>query len=145
MLKIKKTSFYLLDFISSLQVFTDTEGIYTYTYEAEKNEQCLVCSQKPKEMIVNNFDIKLKDLIELLCTRKDLQMKNPALTGNIDGKSKTLYLHSIPSIEERTRKNLALSLSELGLQEGSQIIVADETTPNSIIFQLKSSMVISNE
>lgn len=94
-------------------------------------------------MIVDNFDIKLKDLIELLCTKKDLQMKNPALTSNIDGKSKTLYLHSIPSIEEKTRKNLTLTLSELGLQEGSEVIVADETTPNSITIKLKTSMIIS--
>lgn len=94
-------------------------------------------------MVVDSFNIKLKDLIELLRTRKDLQMKNPALTGIIEGKNKTLYIHSIPSIEEKTRKNLTLSLSELGLQEGSEVVVADETTPNSIVFKIKSSIIIS--
>ena len=28
-------------------VFNDTDGVYTYTFEAEKKEDCASCSTKP--------------------------------------------------------------------------------------------------
>lgn len=34
------------------------------------------------------------------------QMKNPGLTAMVDGKTKSLYLHSPASIEEKLRPNL---------------------------------------
>lgn len=64
-------------------------------------------------------------------------MRAPGLTTSIGGKNKTLYMQSVASIEEATRKNLKLTLAELGLVEGSEIVVADSTTPSSISFNLK--------
>lgn len=55
----------------------------------------------------------------------------------IDGKNKTLYMSTVKSIEERTRANLTQSLGELGLKDGQQINVADQTSPNTIVLQLK--------
>lgn len=43
----------------------------------------------------------------------------------------------VKSIEERTRANLTCSLLELGLKDGQEIMVADITTPNTIILKLK--------
>jgi NEDD8-activating enzyme E1 len=59
-------------------VFNDVDGIYTYTYEAEKKPDCLACSSLPR--IVKLEDprkVKLKDLIEILCDSLEFQMKNP--------------------------------------------------------------------
>lgn len=115
------------------------DGVYTYTYEAERKEDCLACSQVQTVC----FDIKdpskykLQDLIELLCNRADLQMKNPGLMANINGKNKTLYMRNVPSIEEKTRENLSRSLIELGLTDGSEVSVADITTPNTITVKLR--------
>ena len=53
------------------------------------------------------------------------------------GKNKTLYIQTVTSIEEKTRPNLKLSLAELGLVDGSEIVVADSTSPSSIAFNLK--------
>lgn len=75
--------------------------------------------------------------MELLCNRADLQMKNPGITANIDGKNKTLYMQTVPSIEEKTRENLTKTLIELGLTDGSEINVADITTPNAIVLKLR--------
>lgn len=97
----------------------------------------MACSQIPKEIEISNPKFKLKDLIENLCERPDLQMKNPGLTAYIDGKNKTLYMQTVPSIEERTRENLTKTLIELGLRHGSEINVADITTPNAIVLKLK--------
>lgn len=38
------------------------------------------------------------------------QMKSPAITTLISGKSKTLYMKTVKSIEEKTRENLKMSL-----------------------------------
>ena len=68
-----------------------------------------------------------------------LYCKAPGLTTTIDGKNKTLYMQTVASIEEKTRANLKLSLADLGLQDGSELVVADSTTPASIRFVLKLS------
>jgi ubiquitin-activating enzyme E1 C len=79
----------------------------------------------------------LQDLIDYLCTNPDYQMKSPGLTTNIDGKNKTLYMSSVRSIEEQTRSNLTLSLHELNLNDGQEIVVADATNPNTVVVKLK--------
>lgn len=125
--------------LNNYMVFNDSDGIYTYTYEAERKPDCLACSIAAKELLIKNFDITLSDLIDQLCNQDDIMMKSPGLTTNINGKNKTLYIKTVPSIEERTRPNLTKSLTDLGLEENSTIVVADITTPNSIIFKLRSS------
>jgi ubiquitin-activating enzyme E1 C len=66
-------------------------------------------------------------------------MKSPAITATkIDGTgSKTLYMSSIQSIEQMTRPNLDKTLKELGLSNGQEILVADVTSPITIVFSLK--------
>lgn len=123
--------------LNNYMVLNNLDGVYTYTYEAEKKKDCLACSQVSTVIEIKDFKYKLQDLIELLCNRADLQMKSPGLTANIKGKNKTLYMQTVPSIEEKTRENLSKSLMELGLEDGSEINVADITTPNTIILKLR--------
>lgn len=59
------------------------------------------------------------------------------ITTIIDGKNKTLYMSNVKSIEERTRSNLTLSFVELNLKDGQELMVADHTTPNTILLKLK--------
>jgi ubiquitin-activating enzyme E1 C len=82
-------------------------------------------------------EAKLEDLITILCENPKFQMKSPGLTAIIDGKNRTLYMPTVTSIEEKTRVNLKKSLSELGLEDGSQLMVADSTSPNTLIIILK--------
>lgn len=124
--------------LNNYMVFNDVEGIYSYKYEAEKNPNCLVCSAIPRTISINNpSSMTLQDLIDYLCTDLDYQMKSPGLTTNIDGKNKTLYMSSVRSIEEQTRSNLTLSLHELNLNDGQEIVVADATNPNTVVVKLK--------
>ena len=119
-------------------VFNDVDGIYTYTYEAEKKEDCLACSQVPTTVSIQDpFKYKLKDLIAMLCESSSFQMRNPGLTTVVDGKNKTLYMSTIASIEEKTRQNLSKTLIDLGLRDDSEIMVADLTSPNTIVLRLK--------
>lgn len=84
-------------------------GIYTYAYEAERNENCVVCSQIPKTLVFHE-NTRLQEVMEHLSTT--YQMKGPGITTTDDhGRNKTLYLPNISSIEERTRPNLKKTLN----------------------------------
>lgn len=116
-------------------VFNDTDGIYTYTYAAERKADCVACSQIPKTLAFQEAT-PLRAVLEHLSDV--FQMKNPGVTTTDGrGRNRTLYLPSVSSIELMTRPNLKKTLTELELKDGSQLVVADSTTPNSIVFILK--------
>jgi len=68
--------------------------------------------------------------------RGEYQMRNPGLTAYVGGRQKTLYMSNVASIEASTRPNLKKTLSELGLATGSELVVADVTSPRSFLFRL---------
>ena len=67
------------------------------------------------------------------------QMKSPGMTTCVEGKNKTLYMGNIPSLESATKPNLKKSLEELGLVNGSELVVADATSPNAVVFKVDFS------
>ena len=120
-------------YLNNYMNFNDTDGIYTYTFEYEKKDDCLACSNRPKvHKISKSATLKSfrKELIE------SYQMKSPALTTRINDKNKTLYMETIQSIEEKTRPNLEKSLEELSIQHDQEIVVADMTSPNALTFRI---------
>lgn len=124
--------------LNNFMVFNDSHGVYTYTYEAERSESCLTCTQKTKTISFNS-DAHLREITTYLCEEPSLQMRKPGLTTTINGANKTLYMSTVKSIEEATRPNLSKSLKELGLVDGQELMVADVTTPNALIFKLQFS------
>lgn len=127
--------------LNNYMVFNDTDGLYTYTFEAEKKEDCAACSQRPQVLTFPD-DATLKSVIDFLNDSPTYQMKAPSLTTMVDGKNKTLYIQSVKSLEEKTRHNLPKKLKDIGLVDGQEIVVADSTTPKAIIckIQFASSM-----
>jgi NEDD8-activating enzyme E1 len=128
-------------FLNNYIVFNQSEGVYGYVFEAEKKDNCLGCNRNATQRhhLSFNKDDKLKQVIDFLCDNIHYQMKSPALTATKrDGSgSKTLYMTSIKSIEEKTKENLKKTLSQLDLFDGQEILVSDITTPQTLIFQLK--------
>lgn len=122
--------------MNNYMVFNDVDGIYTYTFEAEKKEDCLACSRIPQTLTFSP-ESKLSDVIDYLVEDLKYTMKGPALITNIDGKNKTLYMQTVASIEAATKGNLKKTLEELSLLDGQEIVVTDSTRPNSVIFILK--------
>ncbi|XP_036415732.1 NEDD8-activating enzyme E1 catalytic subunit isoform X1 [Colossoma macropomum] len=121
--------------LNNYLVFNDVDGLYTYTFEAEKKENCSACSQVPQDMHFSS-SATLQEVLNYLTDSVSLQMKSPAITTTVDGKNKTLYLQTVASIEERTRPNLSKTLKELGLVDGQELAVADVTTPQTVLFKL---------
>ncbi|KAH8275385.1 nedd8-activating enzyme E1 catalytic subunit [Drosophila bipectinata] len=138
-LEVFKLATSCYDFMSNYLNFNDLDGIYTYTYEAEKSEGCLACSNVPQTVTIEDPNTTtLEDVIKQLCDSPRFQLKNPALTTVMkDGKQRTLYMSTVKSIEAATRKNLTQSLGELGLQDGQQLTVTDVTSPSAMTLQLK--------
>uniref|UniRef100_A0A674CRF1 NEDD8-activating enzyme E1 catalytic subunit n=1 Tax=Salmo trutta TaxID=8032 RepID=A0A674CRF1_SALTR len=122
--------------LNNYLVFNDVDGLYTYTFEAERKENCPACSQVPQDLQFPP-SAKLQEVLEYLTENASLQMKSPAITATLEGKNKTLYLQTVASIEERTRPNLCKTLKELGLSDGQELAVADITTPQTVLFKLK--------
>jgi len=124
--------------LSNYVVFNDVDGVYTHTFEAEKKTDCLACSQSRHSL---NFSetAKLQEVIDYLVESPKYQMKAPGLTTVVEGHSKTLYMQNVKSIEERTKPNLKKMLKELGLTDGQELVVADITTPSSLVFLLQIS------
>ncbi len=123
-------------------VFNNVDGVYTYTYEAEKKDDCIVCSpeSRPKYVDVPHDGIKLSEFIEILSGHQYL-MKNPGLVAAFPKKNRTLYMSNIPSIEEKTRDNLKKSLKELDLINNTKLIVTDLTRPTSLELILRFSEI----
>lgn len=86
-----------------------------------------------------DIDMTLEGLIALLRDSPMFQMKNPGLTAHVEGRNRTLYMPTVTSIEERTRPNLAKKLTEVGLLDGHEVMVADVTTPNTVVIKLRFS------
>lgn len=124
--------------MNNYMIFNDVDGIYTYTYEAERNENCLACTRIPQNISFSG-DTKLSEVIDFLVNNRRYTMKAPALTATINGKNKTLYMQANASIEAATKGNLNKSLEELGLEDGHEIAVTDPTRPNSAFFRLNFS------
>lgn len=124
--------------LNNYMVFNDVDGIYTYTYEAEKKEKCLGCSQDVQHLEIGNPNqTKLKDVINILLETAKYQMKSPGITAVINGKHRTLYMSTVAAIEEKTRDNLCKSLVELGIEDGTEVMVTDPTSPNTVYFKFK--------
>ncbi|XP_032822542.1 NEDD8-activating enzyme E1 catalytic subunit isoform X1 [Petromyzon marinus] len=124
--------------LSNYMVFNDVDGLYTYTFEAERKDNCPACSQVPQNLEFSS-SARLQEVLTHLTESTSFQMKSPAITATVDGKNKTLYMQTIASIEERTRPNLSKTLQELGLTDGQELAVADVTTPQTVLFKLHFS------
>lgn len=57
----------------------------------------------------------------------------------MNGRNKTLYLAGVKSIEEITRPNLKMTLKELNIGDNQELIVADQTNPNTVTIKIKYS------
>lgn len=121
--------------LQNYMVFNDVYGIYTYAYEAARNEDCLACSQKARNVKISASS-KLQEFLDMLVHDVAYQMKSPGVTTSIGGKNKTLYMPNVSSIEEATRPNLKKTLKELGLTSGCEVVVADATTPIPVVLRL---------
>ncbi|GKZ37352.1 hypothetical protein AbraIFM66950_008842 [Aspergillus brasiliensis] len=106
-------------YLENYMMYAGEEGVYTYTFEAEKKPDCPVCGNLARKLTVNP-NMTLEEFIETLGERPEAQLKKPSMRTE----EKTLYQRFPPQLEEQTRANLKLKLKDL-IQDGQEIAVSD--------------------
>ena len=111
--------------------YTGDAGVYTFTFEHEKKEDCPVCGSLPKDLVVSS-EMSLRELVETFAERADMQLKKP----NLSTGSKTLYFSAPASLEEQTRPNLKRKIGEL-LEDGEEVAVSDPAFAISFRYKVR--------
>ncbi|KAJ5923507.1 hypothetical protein N7454_008752 [Penicillium verhagenii] len=106
-------------YLDNYMMYAGEEGVYTYTFNAEKKDDCPVCGNLARKMDVD-ASMTLGDFIESLGEKAEAQLKKPSLRTE----ERTLYQRFPPQLEEHSRPNLQLKLSEL-VEDGQEIAVSD--------------------
>ncbi|KAL4807962.1 hypothetical protein BDV18DRAFT_110240 [Aspergillus unguis] len=117
-------------FLENYMMYAGEEGVYTYTFEAEKKSDCPVCGNLARKISVNP-DTTLEEFIETLGERPEAQLKKPSLRTE----EKTLYQRFPPQLEEQTRAHLKLKLRDL-VANGQEVAVSDPAYTIDFRFQL---------
>lgn len=112
-------------------MFVQQEGVYSYTYQCQKMDDCLICG-KCRKVLNISMEKKLADLLSIL-KEGSFQMSEPTLTATVNGKRKTLYLQNI----KQTHDNLNKKLADLGLSDGHEVEVLDKNYVAPVTVQLK--------
>lgn len=99
--------------------YSGTSGIYTYTYQYFKKDDCPVCGNLARELDVDpNFT--LQEFIESLAARPEAQLKKPSIRSG----SHTLYMQSPESLRLKTAPNLEKKVGSL-VADGEEVGVSD--------------------
>ncbi|KAK0503389.1 hypothetical protein EDD18DRAFT_1137669 [Armillaria luteobubalina] len=113
-------------FLNNYFMLIGTEGVYSYTFEHEKRNDCPVCGGESLEMPIGP-EVTVEELIDMLTEKQDIQIKKPSLSsGPIQ-----IYLQAPPQLEASTRPNLQKRVSEL-LPTGGEVTVTASTLPFSL-------------
>ncbi|KAG7447946.1 uncharacterized protein BT62DRAFT_930046 [Guyanagaster necrorhizus] len=110
-------------FLNNYFMLIGTEGVYSYTFEHEKRDDCPVCGGESLEMSIGP-EITVEELIDMLTEKQDIQIKKPSLSSG----SIQIYLQAPPQLEAITRPNLQKKVSEL-LPTGGEVTVTASTLP----------------
>jgi len=120
-------------YLNNYFMLIGTDGVYSYTFEHEKRDDCPVCGGEALDMTINE-ESTVEELIELLVEKQDIQIKKPSLSTP----TKQIYLQAPPQLEETTRPNLAKKVSEL-VPPGGEVTVTASTLPFSLSLRISYS------
>lgn len=117
-------------YLENYMMYAGEEGVYTYTFEAEKKPDCPVCGTIARTLHVD-ANKTLEEFIENLGERAEAQLKKPSMRTE----DRTLYQRFPPQLEEHTRSNLKLRLKDL-VEDGQEIAVSDPAYTIDFRFKL---------
>jgi ubiquitin-activating enzyme E1 C len=118
-LKIATSSVPYLDNYMMYTGDSNESGLYTYTFAAEKKDDCPVCGNLAQEMTVDP-QMTLEDWLAGLAERAEAQLKKPSVRSE----DTTLYVRAPKQLEEMTRPNLSKKMGEL-VGDGDEVGVSD--------------------
>lgn len=113
-------------YLNNYLMYMGGNGVYTFTFEYEKNPECLVCGS-PLFKFPIQPTTTLEQLIETLINDVRIQMKSPNLTYE----GKPLYMQGPQVLLDITRPNLVKPVSQL-VSSGGQIVMTDKSQPFAV-------------
>ena len=118
--------------LKTYMMYTGDTGVYTYTFQHERNPECPVCSAQPVIKLSVSPKMKLQELMDMLAESPQWQLKKCSLRSV----SKTLYMRNPKALEEATRPQLEMSLGELGVGSDEELTATDAAFPFPIQIRL---------
>ncbi|KAG6898337.1 hypothetical protein C0992_009012 [Termitomyces sp. T32_za158] len=95
-------------YLNNYFMLIGTDGVYSYTFEHEKRDDCPVCGGESLELSISS-ELTVEQLIEMLVEKQDIQIKKPSLSTP----TTQIYLQAPPQLEEATRPNLMKRVFDL--------------------------------
>jgi ubiquitin-activating enzyme E1 C len=139
-------------YLNNYFMLIGTDGVYSYTFEHEKRDDCPVCGGEALEMTISP-EMTVEQLIEMLVEKQDMyaylrrlflvifspfcffsQIKKPSLSTP----TKQIYLQAPPQLEKSTRPNLEKKIYEL-VPPGGEVTVTATTLPFSLSLRISYS------
>ncbi|EXJ57115.1 ubiquitin-activating enzyme E1 C [Cladophialophora yegresii CBS 114405] len=120
-------------FLDNYMMYTgdsNESGLYTYTFAAEKKDDCPVCGNLAQTITIDP-EWTLEEFLASLAERAEAQLKKPSIRTE----AKTLYVQAPKSLEEQTRPNLQKKMGEL-VSDGEEVGVSDAALTISFKFRL---------
>ncbi|TFK76296.1 hypothetical protein BDN72DRAFT_755354 [Pluteus cervinus] len=117
-------------YLNNYFMLIGTEGVYSYTFEHEKRDDCPVCGGESLDLTISK-DLTVEQIIELLVERQDIQIKKPSLATP----TSQIYLQAPPQLEQATRPNLSKKVSELVAEDG-EVTVTSTSLPFSLSLRI---------
>ncbi|VDN58235.1 unnamed protein product [Dracunculus medinensis] len=112
--------------------FSNVEGVFVGIVELEKNADCTVCSPKAHYFEVSSTK-PFRHFIETLINK--FKLVNPSVQTTMD----KLYVKNslLPELHRISTQNLSKTFTELGISNGDELIVADESRSQPISFRIR--------
>ncbi|VBB25592.1 unnamed protein product [Acanthocheilonema viteae] len=112
--------------------FTNIEGAFVGVVELEKRQNCLVCGEQAQYIDIP-ANKTLRDLLDEIIKR--YQLCNPS----VQTAKEKLYMKSdlIPELYQISTANLSRTLKDLGLANGDELLIADETRARPISLRIR--------
>jgi len=118
-------------FLNNYMMYNGGTGVYTFTFEYERKENCLACSGVDSVLSWTvNPEQKWADFMDDLARDSTLQLTKPSI--RCPDKNIGIYMQAPPMLEKKLRPNLSKSIGEL-IDDGMTINITAPTLPGVAI------------
>eukprot|EP00831_Metopus_contortus_P008653 TRINITY_DN1331_c0_g1_i9.p1 TRINITY_DN1331_c0_g1~~TRINITY_DN1331_c0_g1_i9.p1 ORF type:complete len:356 (+),score=68.08 TRINITY_DN1331_c0_g1_i9:92-1159(+) len=133
-----KLGTFLSPHMDNEMLYIGQTGVYGYTYQYQRLEDCIVCQNKAMPITMSESQ-KLSDLISKLKS-PPISLKNPSLRSN----SASLYMTAPRSLEEELRPRLDMTFKMLKeeklIEEKDSISVTDPILNQPLMLTFKLAL-----
>jgi len=124
--------------LNNYMMYMGQQGVYTHTFDYEKNHDCMVCGGG-KVTMTRPPDSTLQELLDALGADKNYQLTRPSLSCE----SGIVFQQNPPVLRRQHEYKLKMTLKELAeasppiFKVGEDIVVTDPTLPSKLTLRVE--------